>query len=132
MIKRTILTSLLLFLMVSAHAQTTNTNSQSDNKTRSNQVSGQIQMMNPGRKVAYQPDWNTIIVNEPCKISLIVSVDASGKVVSAKTNTAKTTTSDPLIIEQVAAKAKQELIFEAKPSASVERVPYELSISVAE
>lgn len=119
-----------LLLTLSSQAQTTSAEGQGgQDKNRTNSVSGQFQMVNPGRKLLVTPDWSTTKVDQSCKISWILEVDATGKVLHGKIVEAKTTTSDYMLLEQALDRMRSEARYEAKSGSSIERVPYEISLS---
>lgn len=122
--------SFILLFAVNVNAQSTSSEGEANqNTTRANKVSGQFQMINPGRKLLQAPDWTQTKVDTPCKVSLILIVDQNGKVLSASPVTSKTTTSDPAVVNVAIEKVKSDARYEAKAGTSSEKVPYEFYLS---
>lgn len=114
-----------LFTMNVQAQSTTGGNEENPNIIRTNPGTREYSIMNPNRKLITTPDWSDAAVETTCTISMILTVDQDGRVMSAKTIGSKTTTSDPLIFDYVIEKVKSEALYEAKPGSASERVPYE-------
>jgi hypothetical protein len=121
-----------LFLVLGMHfaasAQQTSGVKSNTNKRQVQLQPVQTQLINPARTMLNTPDWSTVKVQQNCLISMMLDVDQNGRVLSAKTNTTKTTTSDPALITEILEKVKSEALFEAKAGVAREKVPYEFEL----